>query len=648
MVKISVVILIFIFVIVFIILPLTIFVLYEYSCLLKTCPANTTCNRGQCVPSPVPSPVPTPSPGPTPTPSPESKCPGTPICSNRGQCVNSNCICSVGFTGADCSKIIPTPDPCKDVKCSDGQVCINGTCTSDLCFNVKCPSNQFCSQGICFQSSTCIDFNQCKKFIGYLQTVSNNQFFGIADNDNFGSYKSKWTFEFIEIPNSKDLQCSSILIDNKSFVCNAIGCSIYVLGPSDWYDPINLTKNTDGTYSFYFSSSLGNKNYVQLAPGNGLLPSSTNSIASKFVLIPDEQQCNFVTCPSNQVCSQTTSLCQDLISVPQYLIFSSVSDKQFLSPQSNPLGIVNSSNNSNSTWYLKLNQTTINNINLSYLENFILNNQLSLSCDGNKCIAINSQSNDFCNGDTIFISYNADNTVSFFTLLFGQRRYISFSSSDYKNENNQWSTIQKSSLDTTTKLNAFVTQSNIPTLPTCKVSPSGRNTFRGYLKNKYISQQKNADYYIGWTEFDSPPVILNQPGENFNLTNLEGKNQDLNTSGTLWTFSVSSFASNGDFILDNKVLQFIQIFGANNTSLQNGYTDGFVFTLQPNPQYLLRRSLYMTKNSDNTYSLYFTDIFGVTSYYIQFDLFQSSSDFNNASVAKYTSTNDEKCKFFLE
>ncbi len=79
------------------------------------------------------------------------------VCQNGGNCVEGNCECPPGFSGASCE----IKDLCFGVTCQNGGNCVDGTCDcppgfsgvsceiEDLCFNVTCENGGTCIDGIC-------------------------------------------------------------------------------------------------------------------------------------------------------------------------------------------------------------------------------------------------------------------------------------------------------------------------------------------------------------------------------------------------------------------------------------------------------------------------------------------------------------------
>lgn len=80
------------------------------------------------------------------------------VCSPGQVCVNGECkspenlcegvICSEGQI-CDPATGICIDDPCKIMSCPEGTMCIAGECVADPCYNVTCPSGKTCVNGAC-------------------------------------------------------------------------------------------------------------------------------------------------------------------------------------------------------------------------------------------------------------------------------------------------------------------------------------------------------------------------------------------------------------------------------------------------------------------------------------------------------------------
>ena len=186
-----------------------------------------------------------------------------------------------------------------------------------------------------------------------------------------------------------------------------------------------------------------------------------------------------------------------------------------------------------------------------------------------------------------------------------------------------------------------------PPTPPSPPTPPTPADFSGYLKNKYISLQKNSNYYIGW----SAPGCVNSvcSGPN-NLTNLNSVG-DGYTSSAFLSFGFENFLPNGDLVIKNQQLVSFQQIDSNDKNPINLFYFSN-FTAQSNWSYYLRYQLYLKKNIDDfsqvenaySYSLYILDSNNTPNYI----LFDSYPNVNNVNVASTSLTNSDQCRFYLK
>ncbi len=103
-----------------------------------TCPGDTVCDRGVCVP--LCGDV-------------EFPCSGTDVCSSAGLCVDPTCVdvdCPAGQRCENGSCV----EPCGGVTCPHGLVCRVGACV-DPCAGLVCDATQVCIVGVCQPRCEC-------------------------------------------------------------------------------------------------------------------------------------------------------------------------------------------------------------------------------------------------------------------------------------------------------------------------------------------------------------------------------------------------------------------------------------------------------------------------------------------------------------
>ncbi len=92
-------------------------------------------------------------------------CPTGMICQNsKCQILCNNGECAKGMKCVDDICVSSSGDPCKNITCDKGEVCVSGRCI-DACYTISCPEKQICEKGKCVEKNCyytdCPDGERC-------------------------------------------------------------------------------------------------------------------------------------------------------------------------------------------------------------------------------------------------------------------------------------------------------------------------------------------------------------------------------------------------------------------------------------------------------------------------------------------------------
>ncbi|UTW64499.1 hypothetical protein KFE98_10285 [bacterium SCSIO 12741] len=210
------------------------------------------------------------------------------MCSNGGVCVEGTCQCETGFSGENCE----IEDKClsQKVNCQNGGACTDGTCDCpDDYIGTHCEklnpgkTQQFLDSGktpkMLFDGGVPLDSIYGKQYAGgrifYLDTTSGK---GIVAAENPPVFEMSWSCQIVVPGNGTEIGAG--FDNNEKFLqyCGMSGAigechNLYFNAHNDWYIPsrdeieliyLHLHKRGLGGYSddLYWSSSIKDTNQI--------------------------------------------------------------------------------------------------------------------------------------------------------------------------------------------------------------------------------------------------------------------------------------------------------------------------------------------------------------------------------------------------